>query len=52
MVESVLEEITLWTDEYVTKETTEVFAELCDIEYFHFKSAFCYFGSGCWQGIW
>ncbi len=38
MVKSVLVKVTLWSDEYVLEETTEVFTELNSVVNFHCKS--------------
>ena len=45
MVQSILEEVSFRSDEYVTKETTEVLPALTDVEHFHLQGHLCY----CWS---
>jgi hypothetical protein len=46
VVKGVLEKVSLWANEDVVKEATEVFSKLNDIEYFHFCGSFSNFGRG------
>lgn len=40
MMKSILEKVTFASDENVTKEPTEMFPTLANIEYFHLKCSF------------
>ena len=44
-MQSIFKEVSLWTDEDVTEESTEMLSELSNIEYFHLQGYLRYFWS-------
>ena len=52
VVECVLEEVSLWSDEDMPESTTEVFSELANVEHFHLKCGLGDSRSGNAHSVW